>query len=80
MSLRPNDTCFIKQASPESINFYRNHSTKNPFLIRPCSIPRDEVLIIDRLLTESIAVVHYLYNPTKVSVLYLKDLVKAKKG
>lgn len=80
MSLRPNDICFIKQASPESINFYRNHSTKNPFLIRPCSIPRDEVLIIDRLLTESIAMVHYLDNPTKVSVLYLKDLVKAKKG
>lgn len=78
-NLRPNDLCFIKSLSRESLNFWRDHSKKNPFLICPCKISRTQTLVIDQLLNSNIAFLHYMNKPTSVTVVYLKDLVKVSK-
>ena len=77
--MKPNDICFIEFPSPETMNFYRVHSIKNPFLICPCKVPPDQLLVIDQLLTPHIAMLHYEDKPTRVTVSYIKDLVKAKR-
>lgn len=77
--MKPNDICFIELPSVETMNFYRAHSIKNPFLICPCKVPKDQLLVIDQLLTPNIAMLHYEDKPTRVTVAYIKDLVKAKR-
>lgn len=78
-NIRANDLCFIKSLSKETMNFYRDHKVKNSFLICPCKISRTQTLVVDQLLTPRVAMLHYMDKPTKVTVLYIKDLVKVRK-
>lgn len=77
--VRIGDIVFIKDVSVKSMEFYRVHSARHSYLICPCKVPKSQSLVVAGLLTQNTAMLHYNGDKSKMTIVYVEDLVKAEK-
>ena len=75
--LRTGDVVFIKNVSVKSMEFYKVHSTRHSYLICPCRVPKNQSLVIAGTLTQNTVMLHYYGDKSKMTIVYIDDLVKA---
>ena len=74
---RVGDVVFIKNASAQSMQFYKLHSERHSYLICPCKVPKTQSLVIASMLSPTMAMLYYNGDKSKVTIVFTGDLQKA---
>ena len=75
------DKCYINGVSSvDSLLLFKNLQSKYPTLICPCHIPNTQLLEIVALIGKTSAIIRYVDDTTKISVIKLNDLRVPKLG